>query len=92
MWFASVKHGIAECGSVEKLSYAVLFLDPLMLSTQLYSGEEEGKKKTRMGETKNCLGKIDSFSLWFNCKLECKSLWDTRALFVIKKKGIIAER
>lgn len=89
MRFASVKHGIAERGSVEKLSYAVLFLDALTLSTQLYSGEE---KKMRMGETKNCLAKIDSFALWFNCKLECKSLWDTRALFVIKKKGFITER
>ncbi len=50
------------------------------------------RKKTRMGETKNCLGKIDSFALWFNCKLECTSLWNTRALFVIKKKDFITER
>lgn len=73
---------------MEKLSYAVLFLDLLMLSTQLYCGKE----KNEDGETKNCQGKIDSFALWFNCKLECMSLWDTRAQFVIKKKGFITER
>ncbi len=84
------QHGIAECGSVENNSYAVLFLDPLTLSTQLYSGEEEEKKRG-WGDEK-LSGKIDSFSLWFNCKLECTSLWDARALFVIKKKGFIAER